>query len=71
MFKFIADYVISLLNLSIDTKIGTSVHFFVEDSVKIFILIYITTFVVSLFRSRLDPKKIKEYIILIVHFSKK
>lgn len=62
MFKSIADYIVSYFGLSLETKFGAAVHFFIEDSVKIFILIYLTTFIVSLFRTKLDPERIKEYI---------
>ena len=62
IFASMADFVISVLGLSVDTSLGQSVHFFVEDITKIFILIYLSIFIVSLFRAQLDPDKIKHYL---------
>lgn len=50
------------LGLSLQTKLGSAVSFFIEDFFKIFLLIYITLFVVSLFRYQLAPEKIREYL---------
>lgn len=62
IFTLFADWVTSLLGLDITTKLGGSVHFFVEDITKIFFLIYVTLFVVSLFRAQLSPERVRAYL---------
>lgn len=56
------DFVAVKLGLDLSTKLGSSVSFFVEDTIKIFLLIYVMLFVVSLFRAQLSPEKIKNYL---------
>lgn len=65
MFEFIdkfADFATLKMGLSLQTKLGTAVSFFIEDFFKIFLLIYLSLFIVSLFRYQLSPEKIKEYL---------
>ncbi len=62
IFTKIADWGINQMGLSIDTHFGASVHFFIEDITKIFVLIYILIFFISLFRSQLSPEKVREYL---------
>lgn len=50
------------MGLSLSTHAGKAVSFFIEDFFKIFLLIYITLFVVSLFRYQLAPEKIRQYL---------
>lgn len=50
------------MGLDINSRLGASVHFFIEDITKIFFLIYILIFIISLFRSQLSPEKVKEYL---------
>jgi len=56
------DFVAVKLGLDLSTKLGSSVSFFIEDTIKIFLLIYVMLFVVSLFRAQLSPDKIKNYL---------
>lgn len=65
MFGFLTDlsnYITTLIGLDINSKLGSTVSFFLEDTVKIFLLIYVMLFVVSLFRAQLSPEKIKTYL---------
>jgi uncharacterized membrane protein YraQ (UPF0718 family) len=62
IFTKFADLCISWLGLSLDSTLGSAVHFFIEDSTKIFVLIYILIFVISLFRSQLSPDKVRDYL---------
>ena len=65
MLEFInrfADYVTVKIGLDLSSKAGSSVSFFIEDTIKIFVLIYVMLFVVSLFRAQLSPEKIKSYL---------
>ena len=66
MFNFIeqfANFITLKMGLSLQAKSGVAVSFFIEDFFKIFLLIYLTLFVVSLFRYQLAPEKIKEYLV--------
>lgn len=62
IFTDFADWCILQLGLDINTRLGASVHFFIEDITKIFILIYALIFVISLFRSQISPEKAREYL---------
>lgn len=56
------NFVTVKMGLDLSTRLGASVSFFIEDTIKIFALIYIMLFVVSLFRAQLSPEKIKTYL---------
>lgn len=58
----LAQFATVKMGLSLQTRLGTAVSFFIEDFFKIFLLIYITLFVVSLFRYQLAPEKIRQYL---------
>lgn len=65
MLEFIenfANFVTVKMGLSLGTRLGDAVSFFIEDFFKIFLLIYSTLFIVSLFRYQLAPEKIKQYL---------
>lgn len=60
--KAFADFMTTSFGLDLNSKLGTSISFFIEDTIKIFLLIYIMLFVVSLFRKQLSPEKVREYL---------
>lgn len=60
--KTFANFATVKMGLSLGTRLGDAVSFFIEDFFKIFLLIYITLFVVSLFRYQLAPEKIRQYL---------
>lgn len=65
MLKFIthfARFATEKMGINLHSPLGSAVGFFIEDFFKIFLLIYVTLFVVSLFRYQLSPEKIKEYL---------
>ena len=62
IFTKLADWGISLLGLTKETHFGSAVHFFIEDTTKIFVLIYVLIFIISLFRSQLSPEKVRDYL---------
>lgn len=65
MLDFLAtfgNYVTAKMGIDITSQLGKSVSFFIEDTIKIFALIYIMLFIVSLFRAQLSPEKIKQYL---------
>lgn len=62
IFTKLADWAIVKMDLSRETNFGEVVHFFIEDSTKIFVLLYVLIFVISLFRSQLSPERVREYL---------
>lgn len=62
IFTKLADWAIAQMGLSMDTHFGASVHFFIEDTTKIFVLIYVLIFFISLFRAQLSPEKVRDYL---------
>jgi uncharacterized protein len=51
-----------VLALEPGTKLADAVHFFVEDTTKIFFLLVVVVFVMGLFRTMLSPEKVRGYI---------
>lgn len=62
VFTKLADGSIAEMGLSLDTPFGQTVHFFIEDTTKIFVLIYVFIFLISLFRSQLNPERVRDYL---------
>lgn len=65
MLDFLArfgNYVVTKAGIDINTRLGVSLSFFIEDTIKIFLLIYVMIFVVSLFRAQLSADRIKQYL---------
>jgi len=62
IFTKLADWATAQMGLDLNTHLGQAVHFFIEDSTKIFVLLYILIFAISLFRSQLSPEKVREYL---------
>lgn len=62
IFTKLADWSIAGMGLTLDTHFGQAVHFFIEDTTKIFFLIYFLIFFISLFRSQLSPEKVRAYL---------
>ncbi|HSV27987.1 MAG TPA: permease [Candidatus Omnitrophota bacterium] len=62
-FTRLADWVAyDALALDRATKLADAVHFFVEDTTKIFFLLFVIVFVMAFFRSMLAPEKVRGYI---------
>ncbi|KIM00437.1 Transporter [Paramagnetospirillum magnetotacticum MS-1] len=63
IFTRLADWTITdVLALEPGTKLADAVHFFVEDTTKIFVLLVVIVFVMGLFRTMLSPEKVRGYI---------
>ncbi len=63
VFTWLADWAtFDLLGLDRATKAADAVHFFIEDTTKIFFLLIAVMFVMGLFRSLLSPEKVRGYI---------
>ena len=62
IFTWFADWATAKMGLDITTHFGQAIHFFIEDSLKIFVLIYVLIFFISLFRAQLSPEKVRDYL---------
>jgi len=63
IFTKLADWSIVQMGLSMNTHLGKAVHFLIEDTTKIFALIYVIIFAISLFRAQLSPEKVRQYLV--------
>lgn len=61
--KILADWLsFGLFSLSPETSLGEVVNFFINDTIKIFLLLVVIIFIVSLLRTYLAPEKIRSII---------
>lgn len=51
-----------LVGLSPETKLGTSIHFFIEDTTKILFLLVVMIYVIALARASLNLERVRAYI---------
>ncbi|TAN59052.1 MAG: permease [Rhodospirillales bacterium] len=62
-FAFLADLlVIRLFGLDVTQSMGGALHFFIEDTAKIFALLILIVFVIGLFRSMMSPERVRKLI---------
>lgn len=62
MFDQLASTVLSWLKVEAGTKLASSLEFFIADTIKIFLLLAVIIFVVSIIRSYLPPAKIRQVL---------
>ena len=63
MIKLFTDWLLfSLLNLDPTTKLSESLHFFIYDSIKIIILLFLIVAIIGFLRSYISENKIKKFI---------
>jgi len=66
MFQVFTDFsswlTYSILGLSADTKLGSVVHFFIEDVSKIFALLIVLIYVIALLRASLNVENVRDYL---------
>jgi uncharacterized protein len=63
MFDVLADWVTySLLGMSSHTHLANSVHFFVLDITKIFVMLVVVIYVMGLFRSFVSAEQVRRYV---------
>ncbi|MGF1772668.1 permease [Vibrio wakamikoensis] len=63
VFTRLADWLAySLLGLSPSTSVGIGVHFFIEDTSKILVLLVVLIYVISLIRAALSTEKVGDYL---------
>ena len=56
LYDLIEVFVNKVFGLSIDTRLGGSVHFFIYDVIKIFILLSVLIFTISYIQSFVPPE---------------
>lgn len=66
MFQIFKDFatwvVVDILGLSLDTKLGDALHFFIDDVSKIFVLLLIMIYVIGLIRASLNIERVRDYL---------
>lgn len=60
--KFVDLFVYSFLNLDKKEHLATALHFFIYDTVKIFILLILIIYIVTFFRSYFPIEKVRDYL---------
>ncbi len=63
IFTVLADWLTyTLLDLAPDSKLGDAVHFFIEDTTKIFFLLIFMIYVIALMRASLKLERVRDYL---------
>ncbi len=63
IFTVIADWLAyGLLGLSPESRLGSAVHFFIEDTTKIFALLVVMIYVIALARASLNLERVRAYL---------
>lgn len=62
LWNLIEKLVVNVFNLSMDSKVGGSVHFFIYDVIKIFILLSVMIFLISFIQSFFPPERTKKIL---------
>ncbi|MEG1066857.1 MAG: permease, partial [Erysipelotrichaceae bacterium] len=58
--------ILEFINIDLDSKLGSSLHFFIYDVIKISILLVILIFIVSYIQSYFPPERTKR---ILSHYS--
>ncbi len=63
IFTDLADWIVyDLLGMSAETKLGDALHFFIEDTTKIFALLFVMIYFIALVRSSLNVEFVRDYL---------
>lgn len=63
LFSDFASWLIySVMGLDPDSKLGASLHFFVDDTTKIFFLIIVMIYFIAMLRASLNLEKVRDYL---------
>ena len=66
MFEVFTDFatwlVVDTFGLSKDTKLGDALHFFIEDTTKIFFLLLVMIYVIALIRASMNVERVRDYL---------
>ncbi|MCL1075883.1 permease [Shewanella dokdonensis] len=63
IFTALADWLVyGVLSLAPQSRLGEALHFFVEDTSKIFVLLLLMIYVIALLRASLNVEKVRDYL---------
>jgi len=63
VFTWLADWLVyDLAAISGQTKLGEALHFFVEDTTKIFALLLVMIYLIALLRASLNVERVRDYL---------
>ena len=63
IFTLIADWLVyGLLGLEATDRLGSALHFFVEDTTKIFALLVVMIYVIALARASMDLERVRDFL---------
>ncbi|HEY7867339.1 MAG TPA: permease, partial [Psychromonas sp.] len=63
IFTELADWLAyDLLQFTKGTKLADALHFFIEDTSKIFVLLIVMIYVIALLRASLNVEKVRDYL---------
>ena len=66
MFEIFTDLatwlVVDLFGLSKETKLGDALHFFIEDTTKIFFLLLVMIYAIALIRASMNVERVRDYL---------
>ena len=63
IFTLFADWIVyDLLGLTAQGKFGDALHFFIEDTTKIFALLFVMIYLIALVRASLDVERIRDFL---------
>jgi uncharacterized membrane protein YraQ (UPF0718 family) len=54
--------VVDIFGLSRETKLGDTLHFFIEDTTKIFFLLLVMIYVITLIRASMNVERVRDYL---------
>ena len=66
MFEVFTDFatwlVVDVFGLSKATKLGDALHFFIEDTTKIFFLLLVMIYIIALIRASMNVERVRDYL---------
>jgi uncharacterized membrane protein YraQ (UPF0718 family) len=54
--------VVDVFGLSKETKLGDALHFFIEDTTKIFFLLLVMIYIIALIRASMNVERVRDYL---------
>ena len=63
IFTLFADWIVyDILGLAPQEKLADALHFFIEDTTKIFVLLFVMIYLIALLRASLDVERIRDFL---------
>jgi len=60
--QFATWLVVEVFEIPVTTKLGDALHFFIEDSTKIFFLLLVMIYVIALLRASMNVERVRDYL---------